>query len=137
MLAQTALAFVDALTPLSAGAALLQRCLQLSFGGSGRLFVPGVFMPLADFCGEGQPIPALQGTSSVQAVVEPAKFAVIIALSRELYDNPNAENLIRQALVESAGPALDRRLFDNLAAVPDLRPAGLLNGISADAGVDA
>ena len=87
-------------------------------------------MPLADFVGEGQPIPALQGTSSVQAVVEPAKFAVIIALSRELYDNPNAEGLIRQALVESAGPALDRRLFDNAAAVPDLRPAGLLNGIA-------
>jgi hypothetical protein len=130
VLAQTAVAFVASLVPLSAGAALLQRCLQLSFAGAGRISVPGVFMPLADFVGEGQPIPALQGTSSVQAVVESAKFAVIIALSRELYDNPNAEGLIRQALAESAGPALDRRLFDNLAAVPDLRPAGLLNGIS-------
>ena len=131
VLGQTALAFVDALVPLSAGADLLRRSLQLSFAGSGKLFVPGVFMPLADFVGEGVPIPAFQGTSSVQAECDPCKFAVITALSRELYDNPNAEGLIRQALVESAGPALDRRLFDNAAAVSDVRPAGLLNGIVA------
>jgi hypothetical protein len=31
-------------------------------------------------------------------------------------------------LLDSTGPALDRRLFDANAAVADLRPAGLLNG---------
>jgi hypothetical protein len=129
--AQVAVAFVDAMVPLSAGAALLQRSLQLSFGGADRISIPGIFMPMADFVAEGAPIPAVQGTPSTQAVVEPTKFAVIVALSRELYESPSAENLIRTAMIESAGPALDRRLFDNAAAVPELRPAGLLNGISA------
>jgi hypothetical protein len=43
VLAQTAVAFINSLTPLSAGADLLQRCLQLSFGGARKIFVPGIF----------------------------------------------------------------------------------------------
>jgi hypothetical protein len=127
----TAFSFVSALVPQSAGAALLQRALQLSFSGAARISIPGIFFPSADFVAEGAAIPAVQGSSSTQAVVEPTKFAVLTVLTHEMYDSPNAENLIRTALIESAGPALDRRLFDNAAAVPELRPAGLLNGISA------
>jgi hypothetical protein len=129
--AQTAVAFVDSLVPLSAAAGLIQRSLQLSFGGAAKILVPGVFLPLADFVAEGAPIPAVQGATSTQADVEPCKFAVITALTREMYESPNAENLIRTALIESAAPALDRRLFDANAAAPQLRPAGLLNGIVA------
>src|SRR5262249_47466342 len=44
--------------------------------------------------------------------------------------NPAAEDLIRQVLVESTGPALDRAVFSAAAATAD-RPAGLLNGIAA------
>jgi hypothetical protein len=131
VLAQTALAFVTALTPLSAGAALFQLCLQLSFDSAGKILVPSVALPLADFVGEAQAIPALQGTSTTGADVEPAKFGVIVALSRELYENAGAVNLIQAALVESAAPSLDRRLFDSNPAVAELRPAGLLNGIVA------
>jgi hypothetical protein len=103
----------------------------LSFGGAARISIPGIFFPSADFVAEGAPIPAIQGSSSTQAVVEPTKFAVLTVLTREMYESPNAETLIRQALVESSAPALDRRLFDNAAAVPELKPAGLLNGITA------
>jgi hypothetical protein len=38
--------------------------------------------------------------------------------------------MVRQVLIESAGPAVDRVLFSPNAAGPD-RPAGLLNGIAA------
>lgn len=131
ILSQTAIAFVDSLVPLSAGADLLRRCLTLSFGGAGKILVPGIFLPLADFVGEGAAIPAIQGQTSTQADVEPTKLAVIVGLSRELYESPNAEGFIRQALVESAAQSLDRRLFDSNPAVPELRPAGLLNGIVA------
>jgi hypothetical protein len=43
---------------------------------------------------------------------------------------PNAEALVKTALLESTGPALDRRLFNANPAVPDLRPPGLLHGLS-------
>ena len=132
-LAQTALAFLAGLVPLSAGADLLQRALQLSFGGAGKVLIPGIFVPMADFVASGAPIPVVQGTSSTQATIEPCKFAVIIALSREQFEGPNCENFVKQALLESAGPSLDRRLFDNVAGVPELRPPGLLNGIVATA----
>src|SRR5262245_45195648 len=97
-LAQTAIAVVASLTTQSAAADLLQRSLQLSFVGAAKIFVPGIFLPLADFVAEGAPIPAIRGTTSTQAAVEPTKFAAIVALSREMYDSPNAENVIRQAL---------------------------------------
>jgi hypothetical protein len=85
---------------------------------------------MADFVAGSQPIPAIQGLTSTQADVESCKFAVITALSREIYESPNCENFVRQALIESTAPALDRRLFDSNPAVPELRPAGLLNGIT-------
>jgi hypothetical protein len=45
--------------------------------------------------------------------------------------NSNAETVVRQVLLDNVGPSLDQALFSNAAAVPDLRPAGLLNGIAA------
>jgi hypothetical protein len=129
-LATVTTAFLRALTPYSAGADLLGRVLGLSFDGSAAINLPTVTTPMADFVGEGAPIPVVQGVASVQAVLAAYKFAVITVLSRETIESGNGEALTREALLASTGPALDRRLFDAAAAVANLRPAGLLHNIT-------
>jgi hypothetical protein len=121
-------AFLAALTPMSAGADLLGRALGLSFDGSGAINLPTVSVGLADFVGEGQNIPVINGVSSIQATLQPFKFSVITALSRETIESASAEQLVGDALLQSTAPSLDRRLFDAGAAVANLRPAGLLFG---------
>jgi hypothetical protein len=119
-------AFLANLVPFSAGADLLQRGLQLSLDGVSSITIPNLTAPLADFITQGQPIPVVQGTSSVQTTIAFYKFACIVVLTRETVENSNSEALTRQALLDAMGPSLDRRLFDSNAAVADLRPAGLL-----------
>jgi hypothetical protein len=92
--------------------------------------MPALTIALADFISQGSPIPVLSGTVGIQASLTPCKFAVIVGLSREMVESSNSETLVKTALLESTGPSLDRRLFDNVAATPDLRPAGILNGIT-------
>jgi hypothetical protein len=131
MWATTTQAFVAALVGVSAGADLLRRALSLRLDGVGTINIPALAVPLADFVGESALIPVVSGTSSIQATLQGCKFAVITTLTRETVESSNGEPLIRDALLSSAGPALDRRLFDSNAAVAGLRPAGLLHGKSA------
>jgi hypothetical protein len=126
--ATTVLSYLSNLIPYSAGADLLQRALVLTFDGANQISIPTVSAPLADFVQQGAPIPVVQAVSGIQTNLSPCKFAVITVLTREVVESGNAEALVKTALLESTGPALDRRLFDNVAATPDLRPAGLLNG---------
>jgi hypothetical protein len=128
-LATVAAAFLQALVPQSAGADLLQRGLGLQFDGAASISVPSIAVPAADFVGEGQPIPTTQGPTSPGARLERHKLAVIATATSEMLRSPSAEQLIRQVLVESTGPALDRALFSVNPAGPD-RPAGLLFGIA-------
>jgi hypothetical protein len=123
-------AFLSNLVPMSAGADLLGRVLGLSFDGAGAINLPTVTTPLADFVGEGAPIPVVNGVANIQATLLPYKFCVITVLSRELIEHANGEPLVRNALLQSTGPALDRRLFDANAGVANLRPPGLLYGIT-------
>jgi hypothetical protein len=123
-------AFLRNLTPLSAGADLLDKVLRLNFDGAGAISIPNLSVPLADFVGQGAPIPVVDGTVNIQATLEPHKFGVITVLTNEMLTSSNAEALMRDALLQSTGPALDRRLFDANAAVADVRPAGLLYGIT-------
>jgi hypothetical protein len=128
-LAPVTTAFLAALVPLSASADLLSRVLHLSFDGAAHISVPTVTTPFADFVAEGANIPVVQGTSGGQ-MLEPYKFAVITTLSRETTESGNAEALTRDALLNSSGPSLDRRLFDSQPGVAGLRPPGLLYGIT-------
>jgi Phage capsid family len=129
-LAQVSVAFLATLVPVSAGADLLSRGIGLNFSGKASINVPGIQVPTADFVAEGAPIPVVQETTSAGPTLTPHKIAVITTLTHEMMTNPNAETLIRQALIESSGPALDKQLFSATAAGTD-RPAGLLNGIAA------
>jgi hypothetical protein len=129
--ARTTPAFVSALVPVSAGADLLSRVLGLSFDGAAVIKIPTVTLPLADFVAQGAPIPVVTAITESGPEIAPFKFAVITTLSRETVESSNAELLVRQAMLDNTGPALDARLFDNNPGVPELRPPGLLYGKTA------
>jgi hypothetical protein len=130
-LAQIAVAYLESLVPASAGADLLARGIGLNFSGAASINIPAIQTPTADFVGEGQPIPVVTEPTSAGPTLTPCKLALITTLTHEMMTNPNAETLVRQALVESSGPALDRVLFSSAAAVANERPAGLLHNITA------
>lgn len=128
-LAHVAYAFLATLIPVSASAALISRSLQLTFDGAASISVPSLALPLADFAGQGKPIPAVQGTSAA-ILLEPHKLSVITALTGEMIRNSNSEAVVRQVLLDNVGPSLDAAMFSAAAAVADVRPPGLLNGIA-------
>ena len=129
-LATISQSFLDILRPVSAGADLLARGIGLSFDGAASIAIPGLSLPTAGFVGEGAPIPVVQAPTAPGPTLSPFKLATITTLSGELLRSSNAEVLVRQALAESVGPALDSILLSAAAATPD-HPAGLLNGIAA------
>jgi hypothetical protein len=129
-LAHVVAAFLDALVPVSAGADLLRRGIGLNFNGAAQLVAPAISIPVADFVAELAPIPVVQSVTSGGPTLLPHKLAVITSLTGEMIRNTNAETLVRQVLIESTGPAVDKVLFSTAAAGTD-RPAGLLNGIAA------
>jgi hypothetical protein len=129
-LAHVSTSFLSALVPFSASAALIDRSLKLSFNGAASISMPTLTLPLADFVGQGKPIPVVQGTSASGVTLEPHKLATIVPLTGEML-RTNAEAIVRQVLLDNVGPSLDAAMFSNAAAVPDLRPGGLLNGIAA------
>jgi hypothetical protein len=122
---------LDALTPMSAGAPLLRAGTVLAFDHYGSISVPGFVAAAANagFIAEGAAIPVRQ-LSSAAATLLNYKLASIAALTEEMIASSNAETLIGDALMRSAGLALDQALFDSNAAT-SARPAGLRNGIAA------
>jgi hypothetical protein len=130
-LAHVAVSFLAALVPVSASAALIDRSLKLTFDGAASITIPSLTLPLADFVGQGKPLPVVQGTSSPGVTLSPFKLAVIVALSGEMMRNSNSEQIVRQVLLDNTGPSLDAAMFSAAAAVADVRPPGLLNGIAA------
>jgi hypothetical protein len=128
-IAQVAASFLDVLVPMSAGADLLNRGVKLDLAGLAQINVPAISIPIADFVGEGAPIPVQIEPTSIAATLVPHKLAVITSLTGEVLRSPNAEALVRQALIESTGPAIDKVLFGTTAAASD-RPAGLRAGIA-------
>jgi hypothetical protein len=128
-LAAVSVAYLDILTPQSAGADLLRRGVALNFAGSAQINVPAIAVPTGGFVAEGQPIPVVTEPTSPGPTLTPHKLALMTTVTDEMLRNPNAETLIRQALIESCGPAIDKVLFSNSAATA-AAPAGLLAGIS-------
>jgi hypothetical protein len=95
-LQQIALAFAEALVPASASAALIARSLQLEFDHNAKIRVPGLTLPHAAFIGEGAAIPVVQGTSAIDAVLDPYKLGVIVELTSEMMRSTNAEVWVRR-----------------------------------------
>jgi hypothetical protein len=120
--------------PVSAGSALLKRCLSLTFNGKAAIKVPSITTSAsgASFVTEGNPIPVRQFSIASGVTLSPRTFATISTFDREIFQHsiPSIESLIRTALAEDVGLALDGALFDSTAG-DATRPAGLLVGISA------
>jgi HK97 family phage major capsid protein len=76
-------------------------------------------------------IPVRQGAFTSQTLT-PKKMAVISTWTREMGDHsvPAIEGLIRQAIQDDTSVAIDTVLLDSNASTT-VRPAGLLNGVSA------
>jgi hypothetical protein len=127
-LAHVAVAFLETLTPVSAGADLLSRGIGLNFDGAAQINVPAISIPTGGFVSEGAPIPALTAITSPGPSLVPHKLASLMSLTGEMIRNSNAETLVRQVLIESVGPTIDKQLFSSNAA--GAGPPGLLNGIA-------
>jgi hypothetical protein len=125
-----ALAFVDALVPVSASAALIARSLQLQWDHNAEIRVPGLSLPHATFVGEGQPVSVMKGTSSIDAVLTPYKLMVLCHFTNELLQSSNAEALVRSVLLSNVGPSLDAAMFSAAAGVAGASPPGLLHGLT-------
>jgi len=106
-----ALALVDALIPVSASAALIARSLRLQWDNNAQVKVPNLTVPPAAWLGEGTMIPVLQGTSTTSATLTPFKLATLVELTSEQMRSSNAEAMIRAALLNAIGPALDAAMF--------------------------
>lgn len=122
---------LDALGPAAAGAQLLKQSLVLTFDGAGQISAPGFVAGAgnAGFVAEGAPIPVRQLVETA-ALLTPFKLASISVLTREMIESSNAQVLVSDVLVRSAGVALDAALFGSGAATA-AAPAGLRNGIAA------
>jgi hypothetical protein len=127
-LAQVSYALLDALTPQSAGAALLAFGHNLQFSGAATIKVPGVGSGMAKWIVEGNPIPAVQFLTT-GPTLSPHKLASISALTAEMLGNLNSEVFVKQALIDSTAPALDAALLSTTAASA-AQPAGSLAGVS-------
>jgi hypothetical protein len=114
--------------------ALFSRGLQLNFGPSANVIVPGLATSASNtsFVLQGAPIPVRQMTASAPAVLTPHKFATLIPFTREIvsYSTPSIVALVKAALIESVGLATDVAGLGT-AAGSDTVVAGLRNGISA------
>jgi hypothetical protein len=122
---------VDALGPMSAGVQLMKKGLLLNFNGAGELSVPTLVAAAsnASFIQEGAAIPMRQLSTAAVSLL-PYKIGSIAALTLEMLESSNAERLIIDTLLRSAGAALDAALFDASAATA-ARPAGLRYNIAA------
>jgi hypothetical protein len=127
-LAHVTVSLLQALAPTSAGADLLSRGIALSFDGAAQVSVPAIALPTGGFVAEGSPIPVVMAATSAGTTLTPHKLATITSLTGEMIRNSNAEALVRQVLLESTGPTVDKAVFSTSAA--GAAPAGLLYGIS-------
>lgn len=84
--------------------------------------------------GQSKAIPAsAQDFSSVN--LTPLKVAAISVISNELLrdSSPAAEQLVRDALIEASAQRVDSTFFSTTAASAGVSPAGILNGVTAEA----
>jgi hypothetical protein len=124
---------VEALGAYSAALDIFKSGLVLTWDRYGLISVPGFVASAgnAGFVAEGDPIPVRQLANGAQAL-QPYKVASIAVLTMEMLESSNAEALITDTLVKSAGLAIDAAFFDDSAATA-ARPAGIRNGIAAQA----
>lgn len=86
----------------------------------------------AYWVGQSKSIPVTKADfSDVQ--LSALKVAAIAVISKELLrdSSPSAELLVRDALVQASAQRVDQTFLSNAAAVANVSPAGILNGVTA------
>jgi hypothetical protein len=125
--------FLQALVGKSVFPELLGRGLSLTFDRWGSLSLPRRTAGTAGggFVAEGSPIRVGKITTAA-ATLTPKKMGVIVAFTKELAkrSTPAIEGIVRDAIIEDTVAILDPILLDATAS-STIRPAGLLNGVSA------
>jgi HK97 family phage prohead protease len=126
--------YLDRLIPNFIFPQLKAMGVSYTFGNNGVLKIPvrAATPTLAGaWTGEGAAKPVKRASFSTVSLT-PTKLSVISTFSEEMatYGMPSIEGIIRQAMSDDTGIALDTYLIDNVAASAGVRPAGLLNGVT-------
>ncbi|MEH3121989.1 MAG: phage major capsid protein [Sphingomonas phyllosphaerae] len=133
-LVQTAtLDFIDTLVAKSVYPVLRDLGGRFTFGRNGVVSIPARSATpsvAGSFVGQGAPIPVRQAGFSATSLT-PKKMAVITTFTREIAEKstPDIEQVLRTAIQEDTGVAIDTVLLDANAATT-IRPAGLRNGVT-------
>ena len=133
-LVQTAtLDFIDTLVASSVYPVLRAKGGQFTFGRNGVVNIPARSATpsvAGSFVGQGAPIPVRQAGFSATSLT-PRKMAVITTFTREIAQKstPDIEQVLRTAIQEDTGVAIDTVLLDTNAATA-IRPAGLRYGVT-------
>lgn len=130
-------AFLRSLRARSAAAQLLDRAPRYNLSGVASVSLPKLttdFPPPA-WIAEGGGIPVVRGTFGTSLLGPVKKLASMSALTNELasYATEDAEQIIRELMINAAAAALDASIFSS-AAASAIRPAGILNGVTAITG---
>jgi HK97 family phage prohead protease/HK97 family phage major capsid protein len=125
--------FLSALIPYSVFPGVAAKGSTFTFGRNGVINLPlrqSTPQIAGSFVGEGAPIPVRQGAFATAALT-PKKLAVISTFTREIseHSTPAIEGLIREAITQDTGIAVDSILLDSNPATV-VRPPGLLNGVT-------
>ena len=121
---------IASIATLSAAAKLITLGTQVDLSGMGSLRVPGRVTNAANagtWVEEGLPIP-LRAMSIAANTLVPKKLAVLTSYTREQSESSNIEGLVKVAIGEATGLALDAKIFSADAASA-AAPAGLLNSV--------
>jgi HK97 family phage major capsid protein len=127
--------FLDRLLPSSIYPTLSGRGSKYTFSNSaGIIKIPTrtTTQTLAGaWVAEAAPKP-VKRLSFSSITLNPYKLAVISTFSEEMaaYSTPAIEGIIREAMGNDTGVALDTYIIDAVAASAGVRPAGLLNGVT-------
>ena len=127
--------FMDALRPVSFYAQLAASGTSIAFGGNNSISMPSQSGSMGDlagsFVGEGNLIP-VKRTSYAAKILNRYKMGVISHFSKELsrVSVPSIQGLITSQIVADTAWAIDAALISANPAVPNLSPAGLLNGVT-------
>ena len=133
-LVQTAtLDFIDTLVAKSVYPVLRDLGGRFTFGRNGVVSIPARSATpsvAGSFVGQGAPIPVRQAGFTATSLT-PKKMAVITTFTREIAEKstPDIEQVLRTAIQEDTGVAIDTVLLDANAAT-QIRPAGLRNGVT-------
>ena len=127
--------FLGSLASLSAGASLFAAAPHVSLEGIATVNFPrranAIDANAVVWIDEGAPSRMPQLTITAGVTLGPAKKLMAIAVaSRELVESSDGETVLDLLLRESASFSLDASVFSADAAT-SAKPAGLLNGISA------